>query len=134
MGWLKDDVALITGGGAGLGLALVHRFIDEGASVVVLERDANRADSLKRKFGEKIETVVGDVTSYEDNVKAVETAVERFGRLDTFVANAGVFDFFKPLSEFEGPEISAAFDELLSIRSEERTPWCSCGVGCTHQI
>ena len=115
MGWLKDDVALITGGGTGLGLALVHRFINEGASVVVLERDANRADSLKREFGDQIETVVGDVTSYEDNVKAVETAVERFGRLDTFVANAGVFDFFKPLSEFEGPEISAAFDELLSI-------------------
>ncbi|WP_254306116.1 SDR family NAD(P)-dependent oxidoreductase [Sphingopyxis sp. BSNA05] len=102
MGWLKDDVALITGGGAGLGLALVHRFIDEGASVVVLERDANRADSLKRKFGEKIETVVGDVTSYEDNVKAVETAVERFGRLDTFVANAGVFDFSSHFLNLKG--------------------------------
>lgn len=88
MGWLEGKIALITGGGAGLGLALTRRFVKEGARILVMERDAERAAKVKDELGDKVEIHVGDVTSYADNEAAVAKAVESFGQLDCFVANA----------------------------------------------
>lgn len=115
MGWLDNSVALITGGGSGLGRALVERFISEGANVGVLEANAERAHELDSLFGAHVAITVGDVSRYDDNVKAVEQTVAKFGRLDTFVANAGIFDFFQPLAQYEGEMLSAAFDELMAV-------------------
>ncbi|WP_273456047.1 3-(cis-5,6-dihydroxycyclohexa-1,3-dien-1-yl)propanoate dehydrogenase [Nevskia ramosa] len=115
MTWLNDSVALITGGGSGLGRALVERFIDEGARVGVLERNADSAAALERDFGDAVITTVGDVGNHADNAHAVERTLGRFGRLDTFIANAAVFDFFQPLVQYEGDTLDRAFDELFSI-------------------
>ena len=115
MNGLKDAVILITGGGSGLGRALVQRFIAEGARVGVLESSAARAETLRSDFGGAVEAVVGDVTVYADNAHAVERTVARFGRLDTFIANAGIFDFFQPLAQYDGDRLGAAFDELLAV-------------------
>lgn len=111
----KDAVILITGGGSGLGRALVQRFLAEGAKVGVLEADAARAQILRSDFGAGVEVIVGDVTAYADNVRAVGQTVARFGRLDTFIANAGIFDFFQPLAQYEGDRLGAAFDELIAV-------------------
>ncbi len=62
MGWLNNTVTIITGGGSGLGKALVERFINEGGRVGVLERSGERAAELAREFGDAVEVVVGDVT------------------------------------------------------------------------
>lgn len=118
MGWLDSSVALITGGGSGLGRALVERFLAEGAQVGVLESDKQRAEELAANFGERIAVTVGDVTRYQDNVRAVARVVEKFGRLDTFIANAGIFDFFKPLAEYHGEKLSEAFDELMAVNAK----------------
>ena len=115
MGWLDNSVALITGGGSGLGRALVERFIKEGARVGVLESNAGRAEELAAALGSHVTVTVGDVTRYADNVKAVERTVATFGKLDTFIANAGIFDFFQPLAQYEGEQLAAAFDELLAV-------------------
>ncbi|TDU25562.1 cis-2,3-dihydrobiphenyl-2,3-diol dehydrogenase [Panacagrimonas perspica] len=115
MNGLKDAVVLITGGGSGLGRALVERFLCEGARVAVLESSAARASSLRTDFGEEVEAIIGDVTVYADNARAVERTVARFGRLDTFIANAGVFDFFQALPQYEGDKLAAAFDELFAV-------------------
>ncbi|WP_420468245.1 3-(cis-5,6-dihydroxycyclohexa-1,3-dien-1-yl)propanoate dehydrogenase [Panacagrimonas sp.] len=115
MGWLNNSVALITGGGSGLGRALVERFVQEGAKVGVLEFSAERAQALSQDHGEQVEAVVGDVSSYADNLRAVERTVARFGRLDTFIANAGIFDFFQALPQLEGDTLGAAFDELFAV-------------------
>ncbi len=115
MGWLDNSVALITGGGSGLGRALVERFINEGANVGVLECNAQRAEELAAAFGKRVNVTVGDVTRYADNAKAVEQIAAKFGRLDTFVANAGIFDFFQPLAQYEGDNLAAAFDELMAV-------------------
>lgn len=115
MGWLDNSVALVTGGGSGLGRALVQRFIQEGANVGVLETNAKRAEELSAAFGTHVVVTIGDVTRYSDNVKAVEQTVKKFGRLDTFVANAGIFDFFQPLAQYEGDKLGNAFDELMAV-------------------
>ncbi|MDP1907198.1 MAG: SDR family NAD(P)-dependent oxidoreductase, partial [Hyphomicrobium sp.] len=115
MGWLDNSVALITGGGSGLGRALVERFIKEGANVGVLESNAQRAEELSAAFGARVTVTVGDVTRYADNLKAVEQTAKKFGRLDTFIANAGIFDFFQPLAQYDGDKLGAAFDELFAV-------------------
>lgn len=118
MGWLDKSVALITGGGSGLGLALVERFLAEGAQVAVLEADKQRAEALQNAFGDRVCVTIGNVSRYQDNVQAVERAVKEFGQLDTFIANAGVFDFFQPLAAYEGEKLAEAFDELMSVNAK----------------
>lgn len=115
MGWLVGTVVLITGGGSGLGRALVRRFIDEGAKVGVLEANKDRAEDLARDFGASVEVTVGSVASYGSNQEAVERTVAKFGKLDTFIANAGIFDFFLPLAKYDGEQLAAAFDELMAV-------------------
>ena len=100
MGWLEGKVALITGGGSGIGRALVERFLEEGASVGVLERSNEKAKELQDQFGDNVVVVQGDVTQLEDNERAVAETVQAFGKLDTFIGNAGIFDFFATSTKF----------------------------------
>ena len=115
MGWLDGQVALVTGGGSGIGRAVVARFIEEGARVGVLDRVAARGAELRVQFGDKVIGLAGDVAQLADNKRAVAATVEAFGRLDIFVGNAGIFDVYAPLAEFPEDELSAAFDELFAV-------------------
>jgi 2,3-dihydroxy-2,3-dihydrophenylpropionate dehydrogenase len=111
---VKGSVAFLTGGGSGLGLAIVERFVEEGARIVVLDRSDERIRSLEQKYGREIVGVTGDVTSLEDNRRAVAHAVERFGRLDTFIGNAGIWDGNATVAAL--PEnTQSVFDEVMSI-------------------
>ncbi len=88
---LKDKIAWITGGGAGIGRATAVRFAQEGARVVVLELDRERGEKVSaeiREAGGEVALVVGDVTDEEDVTRAVDAAVEQFGGLDVLVNNA----------------------------------------------
>ncbi|MFT0167921.1 3-phenylpropionate-dihydrodiol/cinnamic acid-dihydrodiol dehydrogenase [Paraburkholderia mimosarum] len=115
-GWLDDEVALITGGGSGLGLALVERFLDEGARVAVLERSAEKVAALRERFdAQRVVAVQGDVTSYADNERAVSAAVEAFGKLDTFVGNAAIWDHASSLVDLTPEQLDSGYDELFSI-------------------
>jgi 2,3-dihydroxy-2,3-dihydrophenylpropionate dehydrogenase len=115
MGWLEGQVALVTGGGSGLGRAIVKRFVAEGARVGVLERVSEKLATLEAEFGENVVGTLGDVTKLADNERAVHDTVARFGRLDCFVANAGIWDFSVPLMELPVERIDAAFDEVFAI-------------------
>src|SRR5438067_5133931 len=115
MGWLDGQVALVTGGGSGIGRAVVARYIDEGARVAVMERVAARAEEVRREFGDKVVGIAGDVASLADNKRAVAEAVYAFGRLDIFVANAGIFDVYEKLAEFDEAKLGQAFDELFGV-------------------
>ncbi|MEM5326607.1 3-phenylpropionate-dihydrodiol/cinnamic acid-dihydrodiol dehydrogenase [Paraburkholderia sp. JHI2823] len=115
-GWLDDEVALITGGGSGLGLALVERFLDEGARVAVLERSAEKVAALRERFdAQRVIAVQGDVTSYADNERAVCAAVEAFGKLDTFVGNAAIWDHASSLVDLTPEQLDSGYEELFSI-------------------
>lgn len=85
-------VAWVTGASSGIGAATAHELARRGASVVLFARRQERLAELAKRIsalgGEAI-VVPGDVTVREDLDRAVRTALERFGRLDVVVANAG---------------------------------------------
>lgn len=115
MGWLNDKVALVTGGASGLGRAIVERFLDEGARVAILDRSRERSEEIAVRLGDRVATIVGDVTSLPDNQRAVAETVKRFGGLDCFVGNAGIWDFNASLVNLPDDRIGAAFDELFGV-------------------
>jgi NAD(P)-dependent dehydrogenase (short-subunit alcohol dehydrogenase family) len=115
MGWLDGQVALVTGGGSGIGRAVAARFVEEGARVAVLERVATRADELRREFGDKVVGIAGDVAQPADNNRAVAEAVRAFGRLDVLVGNAGIFDVYASVADLPDDQFARAYDELFSV-------------------
>lgn len=112
---LSDNVTLITGAGSGLGRAVLARFIAEGARVGVLEHSPRKAAQLEADFGDRVVVTVGDVASAADNAKAVAATTSAFGRLDTFIGNAGIWDFATSLLEVPLENCSDAFDQLFRV-------------------
>jgi meso-butanediol dehydrogenase / (S,S)-butanediol dehydrogenase / diacetyl reductase len=88
---VSGRVAIVTGAASGIGRATVERLLEAGASVVALDRDAaHLAWVTDDGRSDRLAAVVGDVTAQETNDAAVAAALERFGRLDAAVFNAGV--------------------------------------------
>jgi NAD(P)-dependent dehydrogenase (short-subunit alcohol dehydrogenase family) len=86
---LRDKVAVITGGGSGIGRAATRRFVAEGAKVVVAELNEAQGVSSAREAGDAAHFVRTDVTD-EDSVKAmVKAAKDKFGRIDVLLNCAG---------------------------------------------
>ncbi|MCT4355077.1 SDR family oxidoreductase [Streptomyces sp. Je 1-79] len=111
-GRLAGRVCVITGAASGIGRATALRFAREGARVVAADVDADRLATLRdaastggaegaggtggaEGAGGEVVAVVGDVSRDEDARRMIATAVDRFGRIDVLVANAGVI----PLSD-----------------------------------
>jgi len=90
---LEGVVALVTGGGRGIGAAIAERYANDGAAVVVADLDeANArgvADRLRAR-GVEAESLAVDVREPEQSAAMIKRVVERFGRLDVLVNNAGV--------------------------------------------
>jgi NAD(P)-dependent dehydrogenase (short-subunit alcohol dehydrogenase family) len=70
---------------------------------------------LQQQFGERVAVTTGDAASAKDNASAVRATLERFGRLDAFVGNVGVWDYFKKLSRISAEQLPAAFDEAMRV-------------------
>lgn len=82
-----NRVVVVTGGVSGIGRAVVGEFVNRGDQVIVFDRVGDPQD-----LPAGVDLVVGDVTDPDDNRRAVATAMDRYGRLDVFVGNAGVHD------------------------------------------
>jgi NAD(P)-dependent dehydrogenase (short-subunit alcohol dehydrogenase family) len=111
-GEFAGKVAIVTGGGAGLGFAIARAFAHEGAQVVIAGRTeetlARAAASIEKECGAPVLAVAADVAEPQDCDRMVAAAVERFGGVDILVNNAALFSVV-PLIDAEAAEAARFF-------------------------
>ena len=90
---LKGKVALITGGGAGIGAATAGVFCREGARVLLVDRDAEGLRKIQRSLGRKAAIYEAEVADGKSAEGAVKAALKKFGRLDILVNNAALRNY-----------------------------------------
>ena len=108
-GALAGKVAIVTGGGTGIGRAIAALFVAEGARVVIAGRKADVLEAAARAIGAQAH--VADVTVEAEAERLIGETVARFGGLDILVNNAGITG---PVAKAEALDI-AAFEETMSI-------------------
>jgi NAD(P)-dependent dehydrogenase (short-subunit alcohol dehydrogenase family) len=129
---LKDKVAIVTGGGAGIGRACVELFADEGARVVIGELDAERgqavADGLKSR-GKPCLFLPTDVSQPEQVERLVNAAIAEYGRIDVLYNNVGGSTLR------DGPVTKAPFDEFWhKMKVDLFGTWLGCHYVIPHMI
>ena len=87
---LNGKIAMVTGGAQGIGAACATRFINEGASVLILDSNAQTGEAFARSLGEQAAFMQVDVTAKGAAQAAVEVCIKRFGRIDILLNNAGI--------------------------------------------
>jgi len=109
---LTGKVAIVTGSTRGIGLAIAERLINEGASVAVSARTEADVREVADRLGENAGGFVCDVADPDACQRLIDGTIERFGRLDVLVNNAG-FGIFKSISEMSIEEWRAQIDVNL---------------------
>jgi NAD(P)-dependent dehydrogenase (short-subunit alcohol dehydrogenase family) len=107
---LGGKVAIITGGGSGIGKAIAQAFAREGAMVVIAGRDSKKLEQAAAEIGEECLAVSADVSKTSDVQRLVDTALGKFHRINVLVNNAAVLlpGTAESLSEED-------FDQIFSI-------------------
>lgn len=109
---LEGKVAIVTGGGAGFGVGIVDKFVREGAKVVIVDIVEENAKEVASKHPDgSCIGIKGDVSSEGDWKRALDVALQTFGKLDVVVNNAGVTYLSGPSTET--PE--ADFDRVVKV-------------------
>ncbi|CAJ1509992.1 SDR family oxidoreductase [[Mycobacterium] burgundiense] len=115
MKMLDGDVALILGGGSGLGLGIARHFLSEGAEVAIFEVSEQKLRDLEDEFGDKVLLVRGDVTNVDDLTECRERIVHRWGKLNCLIGAQGIFDGNIPLRDVPVELVGGLFDELFHV-------------------
>jgi NAD(P)-dependent dehydrogenase (short-subunit alcohol dehydrogenase family) len=117
MAGLNDKVALVTGGGSGIGRAVVEGMVGEGAKVGVLEISPEKTEELEA-LGSNVKAVQGDATSLEDNEKTLSETVEAFNRLDALICCVGLWDNQAKMRRIPKEKLHDAFWEIFAVNVE----------------
>jgi 3-oxoacyl-[acyl-carrier protein] reductase len=105
-------VAIVTGAGRGIGFAIASRLSQDGAAVVVVDRDADLLRTARERIGNErqVHTIVADVSSSTDMAHVAEQALATFGRIDVLCPNAAIFDS-SPLDTLD----EELWDRLMAV-------------------
>ncbi len=119
---LNDKVCVITGAASGIGRATAERFAAEGARLILTDIQEPPLLALAQRLqsaGAEVEAVVGDVSQVDDARAMIQAAVNRFGRLDVLIANAGII----PLGDIIESDV-ADWDQVMAV--DGRGMWLTC--------
>jgi len=112
MSRLENKVAIITGGAGGIGKVAGKMFAEEGANVLLVDLDEGSLQRACEEAGSnRVSYLVADVTTMEGNQSMVDTAKERYGGVDVFLANAGIEGDVVGLLDYD----EAKFDQVMDV-------------------
>jgi short-subunit dehydrogenase len=111
---LEGKVVVVTGGSMGIGEAIAKEFVDAGASAVLSSRDIKRSEEARSRIGrvERTLAVACDVRKRDDLEALLKAAVDRFGRVDVWVNNAG-YGLLDAVATMDVAECRRLFDTNL---------------------
>jgi len=107
---MAECVAIVTGGGTGIGRAAAIALVDQGAKVLLVGRRETPIKELSERYDGSMRYLQADISETGSSQKIIDAALETFGRLDTLVNNAGVA-YVKPLADITDDEI----EQMLSV-------------------
>ena len=112
MGRLDDKVAVITGGAGGIGSAAAMRFVEEGSQVLIVDVDEEALRSTVGDIGSnQVSYCVADVSDSQATQHYVNTAVERYGGVDIYLANAGIEGKVTSIVDYD----EETFDRVMAV-------------------
>ena len=107
----SGKIALVTGAGSGLGRASAERLSAEGASVVVVDISGDSAEAVAKSLPTEAIAVQADVSDEQQVLRYMNAAVSRFGQIDLYHLNAGIFGTFAQLTELQLED----FERVISV-------------------
>lgn len=110
---LSGKVALITGGSRGIGFAIAKKFSENGATVIITSKDAERVKKSVTEISGSI-GMTADIKNKNDVKNVIEKILVKYGRLDILVNNAGIFPKIKQLHEINEDEWKEVLDVNLT--------------------
>jgi len=111
---LKDAIALVTGGGSGLGEATAREFAGAGARVAILDLESSPGAKVAESFGDKGLFIAADVVSADGVAAAVAKTVARFGTINVAVNCAGIGRAMRTVTR-EGPHSLELFNKVIQV-------------------
>jgi 3-oxoacyl-[acyl-carrier protein] reductase len=138
---LKNKVAIVTGAGSGFGEGIARRFAEEGATVIINdinEQSGGRAAAAIGAAGGSAEFIQADMSRDADVARLVQTALQRFDKIDIFVNNAGWTHRNKPMLEVTEEEFDRVYAtnvKSIYLSAKHMVPvFRRQGGGCFVQI
>ena len=110
---LKDQVAIITGGGSGIGAESARRFVEEGAKVLIADMQDDKGQGVADELGDSAAFLHVDVTHEHHVEAAVAEAVGKWGKLDIMFNNAGFGGALGPIETTTVDDFDITFDVLV---------------------
>lgn len=130
---LDKRTVLITGGSGGIGKVTAERALEEGASVVLVDLDAEALNKTKSELGhdDRVHTVEADVSNEEDVERYVKETKDKFGSIDVFFNNAGIigevnfihnqsYDNFQKVFNINARGVFLGLNHVLRVMREQK--------------
>lgn len=110
MSKLQGKIAVVTGGNSGIGLASAQLFKEEGATVIINARNAQRLEETKKELGDTFDVIQADFSKTSEIESFFNQVGEKYGKIDVLFLNAGVAPF-APVEQVD----EASFDYLFNV-------------------
>ncbi|GEP98896.1 SDR family NAD(P)-dependent oxidoreductase [Chitinophaga cymbidii] len=134
---LKSKLAIVTGGGSGIGFAIAEKFVQQGIRVVIAGRNLERLNAAQQQLGELCHAITCDVSDLSSIPGFVQTVVEQHGAIDILVNNAGTNmkkDFAEVTDEEFQQVILTNLTAVFTMSREVARSMLQQGSGCIINI